>query len=105
MGKKLKYRFTATAFSELEDILSYISIQLSNPDAADSLCRNIEKALEGACHYPQMYPVYKRDKLKFSVRRIAFRNYAVFYSVDEDRSVLVVEHIVSTKQNLTFIFG
>lgn len=104
MGRKLKYIFTATAFAELENILSYISIQLSNPDAADSLCRSIENALEGACNYSKKYPEYSRDKFLFSVNSIACNDYALFYYVDDDRRQLIVEHIMSTRQDMTFIF-
>ena len=45
MASEYQYRFTKKAEADLDEILSYISVELSNPDAAASFLKDLQAAI------------------------------------------------------------
>ena len=79
-----KFRLEATPLfgMELEQALSYIETQLSNPAAADKLQTDVETAVRERLSAPASFePVASRVDREHPYYRIYVDNYIVFYCV------------------------
>ena len=51
-----KYQFTVSAIKDLDEILNYISINLSNDIAAKKFYDAVLDIIEKICEFPNLYP-------------------------------------------------
>lgn len=92
-----KYRVdvSAPAQSDLNDIIRYISAQLTAPVSAYHLMEIFEEALMSLSDLPQRYPLIEDELLlQLGYRKIIVKNYVIFFSVDEANKVVNVERIL-----------
>ena len=69
-----------SAKKDLEDIFSYISIELSNYKAALDLIEKFENTLNNICYFPELCPLIDNEFAKDNnIRKLVVNNYNVFY--------------------------
>lgn len=101
MERKYSYRFTKKAAQDFDEILSYISVDLANPAAAQNLGRKMFEQIDVVRAFPNSgAPVdneFLSDKL---VRKSPVDNYIIYYKVDYDEKMIYIIRIVYGKRNL-----
>lgn len=100
------YYFTQKAADDIEDILNYISVELSNPTAARELNSEIFKNIEELTSFPDLGLLVENEYLadKF-VRRLIVNNYTVFYKVFDSECKIYILRVVYSKRNLNEILA
>ncbi len=89
MQSNFQYRFTALALSDMDEILSYLSVNFGNPVLASNLLEKTEKTIGRICAAPYMYPdcsVFLVDDP--NVRHALVGNYALIYEIDSETSTV-----------------
>lgn len=100
MGKKYKLRYLKLAQSDLLDIVSYISGQLSAPQAATELVDKLDKAISRLKHFPfSGHPYANKHKLEDEYRILVIENYLVFYVVYDIDGIVEIRRIIYGKRN------
>lgn len=95
-----KLEFLPIALRDMIEITDYISDELKNPIAADNLSEELVKAAEGLTEFPYSNPVYVPMKpLKYEYRKIAVKNYLMFYRVDEKNKTVAVTRVIYGKRD------
>ena len=92
-------RILSSFEQDLNQIVDYIALTLSNPSAAINLVENIHKAIEERANYPlsfQAFPSQKKRKHPYYVIRVG--NYSIFYVVID--SVMEIRRILYSKRYL-----
>lgn len=83
--KKYKLRYIPLFEDDLYDVLSYIANVLNNPQAAENLLKETEKAIYDRLEMPLAFEPYHSAKERRDVYyRIYVGNYIVFYVVIGD---------------------
>lgn len=81
--------FTSKAFSDLSDILNYISVELANKKVTKDFYIKLEESIEIICSFPYSQPIYQNAFMHASdIRYSKIGNYLMFYSVDKDEKWL-----------------
>jgi plasmid stabilization system protein ParE len=98
VGKKFKLRCLELAQSDLLDIISYVSSQLSAPQAAANLVDKLDRAISRLEQYPfSGHPYIKKQKLEDEYRFLIVDHYLVFYVVDDN--VVEIRRIIYCRRN------
>ena len=93
MGYKLKV--SKNAHKDLEDIVSYISNELSSPLAVANFLDELEKGYHAVVDNPFMYALCNDDRLrKEGYRKFLVKNYIVFYRIDESAAVVYIVRVI-----------
>lgn len=79
------------AENDLEDILQYISKDLSVPKAASDFLDEVLKCYDNVSETPLMYALCDNDRLKGKkYRKAIIKNYIMFYRVDETSNTVYI---------------
>ena len=98
---KYSYRFTEKAEQDLEGILRYIAVELSNPVAAQNLGRKIFEKIDIVRDFPDSGTLVDNELLSDKeVRKLLADNYVIYYKVYYDKKSIFVVRIVYGKRNL-----
>jgi toxin ParE1/3/4 len=90
-----KVDVSTPAESDLNDIVRYISAQLTSPVSAYHLMEIFEEAMMSLSDLPQRFPLIEDELLSLlGYRKISVKNYVVFFCVDEINKVVNVERIL-----------
>lgn len=82
---KYKLRYLPLFENDLYNAASYISHKLDNPDAAQRLVNEVEKAILERLNMPLSFEPYRSPKKRADTYyRIYVGNYTVFYVVIDD---------------------
>lgn len=101
MDCKLGFELTERAEADLDEILSYMSISLANPQAAAEFLDKLEKLIEDLRLFPEMGTLLANELLpRTKVRKFPAGNYLLYYLPDYERGVLFVLRIVYGKRSL-----
>lgn len=93
------------AFSDLKEIKSYISKELSNPTAAKNTINGIFDKIEQLKHQSQIgLPLYFNNDLFSGYRFVIYKNYLAFYRV-VDNKVFVDRIIYGKRDYMTILFN
>ena len=85
------YRLTASAESDLDQALNYISKELHNPSAAQDLLEGVERIISYILAFPQGYPIVEYSNLRCKeVRRAFVKHYILFYTYDPIENAVIV---------------
>jgi len=96
-----QYRFTKNAKSDLDEILSYISIELSNPDAAASFLKDLEAVIASICSVPKIGRIVDNEFLpNREIRKSLVGNYVLYYLPDIKEKRIYVLRILYGRRNL-----
>ena len=96
-----QYRFTKNAKSDLDEILSYISIELSNPDAAASFLKDLQAVLASICSVPKIGRIVDNEFLpNREIRKSLVGNDVLCYFPDINENSIYVLRILYGRRNL-----
>jgi plasmid stabilization system protein ParE len=85
MGKKYRLKYLPLFEHDMDYILYYISIELSNPVAARKLLDDVEEAIQKRLQAPLSFePFHSKRERQYPYYRIYVNNYTVFYVVIDD---------------------
>ena len=87
--------FTPLAYEDMDEILSYISNKLSNPQAAESLFEEIEKSIQRLKKFPYIGSEVTDSYLAAKgYRKLIVQNYLVFHLVDIKQKQIIIMRIL-----------
>lgn len=82
MDKEYKLRYLRLALTDLQDIIDYVSNELTAPDAANDLLDKFDEAIARLELFPFSGPIARNmNGLKDEYRSLVVENYIVFYVV------------------------
>ena len=91
MQNNYSFSFTPFALQDLDDALSYISEQLSNPQAATELLDELEHTLASVCEFPYAFSdcsVYLISDQ--NIRHAMVKNYVLVFEINESEGSIIV---------------
>lgn len=87
--------------NDLDSVISYISIKLSNPIAAKNLLNKTEEAIKSLSDSPLFFPIYHNSLIKEKEYRfLTVGNYIIFYRIDEAAKTVYVARFLYSGQNI-----
>lgn len=96
--KTYKLRFLPLFTEDLLEITTYITSNLQNPEAANSLVNEIEDAIDKRLENPLIFAPYNSKKPRINpYYRIYVKNYTIFYVVIDD--IMEVRRILYSKRD------
>ncbi|WP_027400317.1 type II toxin-antitoxin system RelE/ParE family toxin [Anaerovorax odorimutans] len=82
---------TKSAHEDLDNIISYIALQLSNPAAATNFVNEIEKCYDNLKRNPLMYELcYNMFLENQGYRKATIKNYVLIYKADESSKEVII---------------
>lgn len=80
-------------------VRNYLTVKLQNPQAADHLVEETERAIQKRLYAPESFQIYpsKRKRI-YPYYRIGVKNYSVFYVVID--GVMEVRRFLYSRRNL-----
>ena len=101
MSSKYQYHFTKKAKSDLDEILSYISVELSNPEAAASFLKDLLAVIASICSVPKIGRMVENEFLPDKeIRKSLVGNYVLYYLPDTEEKSIYVLRILYGRRNL-----
>ena len=101
MTSNYQYHFTKKAKSDLDEILSYISVKLSNPDAASSFLKDVQTVIASICSVPKIGSIVKNEFLpNKEIRKSLVGNYVLYYLPDIKEKRIYVLRLLYGRRNL-----
>ncbi len=104
----MEYRLIiAESFQQdLDSVLSYISVKLRNPIAAQNLLIKIEKTVNEINENPLLFPFFHIPSIANKGYHCALvDNYDVFYKVDEENKIVYIARFLYGKMNFSAILN
>lgn len=92
-----KIIYTKRAKVELENLYNYIYFNLANPIAAKRLKSNIIKPISNLEYFPYMGKKILNSKFRYLI----FKNYLIFYSVNNQN--VEIQRIIHKNQKVKYI--
>ncbi len=101
MASEFGYRLTKRAESDLDEIVSYIAVELANPKAASDFVDKLRDKIEEARTFPESGSLVQNEFLQVeNVRRKLLGNYIMYYLPEEAEKIIYILRIVYGKRNL-----
>lgn len=101
MESEYFYSFTDRAEQDLDGIMHYIAVELSNSAAADKLFSKIFESIDAIRAFPDSGLLVENEFLADkTVRRVLADNYIIYYKLSEEKKSVYVLRIVYGKRNL-----
>lgn len=95
-----KYILYQKAAISLNNIIHYISVELSNPEAAMSVLGKIEKKIQDIMDFPFVYPLIESNKLiQEGVRKSIIDNYVIIYIANEKMDQIEIVNIMYYRED------
>ncbi|MEW6696264.1 MAG: type II toxin-antitoxin system RelE/ParE family toxin [Bacillota bacterium] len=93
------------AHRDLDNIISYIAVQLANPKAAGDFLDELEKCYGYLKSNPMMYAKCQNKRLeKEGYRRVLIKNYVLVYKVNEaSKTVSILRFFYSAQDYVKLI--
>ena len=106
MESEFIYELTHRANMDLEEILSYISLELSNPKAASDFIDKLQAVIEESCLFPKSGTLVDNEFLSNkNVRNKMVGNYIMYYLPDYEKKIIYVLRIIYGKRNVDEILS
>lgn len=88
------------ARKDILDITKYIAEKLQNPPAAQRLAVGLIKKCEQLRDMPYVNPIFPQIRpLNHEYRKVSFKNYLIFYWVDEQKKIITTARVIYCKRN------
>ena len=101
MASKFRYQLTKRAESDLDGIVSYIAVELANPQIECDFVDKLQDNIEGARAFPESgSPVYNEFLQGENVRKKLVGNYIMYYFLDMGEKIIYILRIVYGKRNM-----
>ena len=82
------------------EIARYISHEICNPAASESLANEMIDAADGLIEFPYSNAAYRTDKpLKYEYRKLIVRNYIMFYRIDEIEKQVTIARVIYSRRD------
>lgn len=105
MASKFGYRLTKKAESDLDGIVSYIAVELTNPQAASDFVDKLKDNIDEARAFPESGSLVDNEFLQVeNLRKKLIGNYIMYYLPDMREKIIYILRIVYGKQNITEIY-
>ena len=94
-NENFQIRFTPLAYEDLDEIDTYISVTLVNPQAAERLLEEMENSISQLVQFPYIGSEVDDPYLaRKGYRKLVVENYLVFYLVDSDQKQVVIMRVL-----------
>lgn len=101
MESKFIYQLTQTANVDLDEIVSYIAVELANLQAASDFVDKLQDAIEEARSFPQSgLPVGNEFLADKEVRKKLVGNYIMYYMPDYAKKTVFILRIIFGRRNM-----
>ena len=88
------------ARDDLRSAVRYIANELKNPSAANRLADEFEKRVLELTEMPERYQLLQDRFLALNqIRAFSVGNYLAFYTIDEDKKVVIIVRFLYQKSN------
>ncbi len=96
-----KLSYLPLANRDIVDAVNYIADGLFAPKAALDLLDALDKSISRLKDFPYSCRVYQPVKpLEQEYRIMTVKNYAIFYTVDEQKKLVEITRVIYAKRNL-----
>jgi toxin ParE1/3/4 len=103
---RYKVIVTPSADTDMDDIFTYISEKLKEPNVAVKLIEKIYKALKSLEVSPKRIALSRDSFLAWQgFRLIKVGNYLVFYVVDDNEGNVIIHRVIYGRRNYSILFG
>lgn len=100
MDCEFRYRLTQNAERDIDEILSYLTGSLSNPQAAANFMEHLQQTIDEACHFPKSgTPVENEFLPSFSLRKKFIGHYVLYYLPENDEKTLYIVRVLYGKRD------
>ena len=104
MASKFGYRLTKRAESDLDGIVSYIAVELANPQAASYFVDKLKDNIDEARAFPESGSLVDNEFLQVeNIQKKLIGNYIMYYLPDTGEKIIHILRITYSKQNITEI--
>lgn len=104
MASKFGYRLTKRAESDLDGIVSYIAVELANPQAASDFVDKLKDNIDEARAFPESGSLVDNGFLQVeNLRKKLIGNHIMYYLPDMREKIIYILRMVYGKQNITEI--
>lgn len=104
MASKFGYQLTKRAESDLDGIVSYMAVELANPQAASDFVDKLKDNIDEARAFPESGSLVDNELLQVeNLRKKLIGNYIMYYLPDMREKIIYILRIVYGKQNITEI--
>lgn len=101
MDSKWGYRMTQKAGADLDDIVGYLTVELSNPTAASDFVYKLQDSIEKIRLFPESSPLVVNDFMPDTkVRKKSVGNYIVYYLPDDAEKMIFILRIIHSRRNM-----
>ena len=101
MASEFDFRLTEKAEEDLDEIVNYITIELSNPQAATAFLDKLDTAINEACCFPDRGSPLNNDFLEDSgIRKKIIGNYIMYYLPDIAEEIIYVLRVLYCGRNM-----
>lgn len=104
MTSKFGYRLTKRAESDLDGIVSYIAVELANPQATSDFVDKLQDNIEEIRVFPESCSRVDNEFLQVeNIQKKLIGNYIMYYLPDTGEKIIHILRITYSKQNITEI--
>ena len=101
MESEFGYRLTRRAEADLDEIVSYIAVELANLQAASDFMDKLQDNIEEARSFPESGSLVGNEFLQMEhVRKKLVGNYIMYYLPEMEEKMIYVLRIVYGKRNM-----
>lgn len=101
MAFKFGYRLSKKAESDLDGIVSYITVELQNQQAASDFVDKLMNSIEEARIFPESGSFVHNEFLQVNnMRKKLIGNYIMYYLPNTEEKIIYVLRIVYGKRNM-----
>ncbi len=101
MESKWGYNLTQKASADLNEIVGYIAVKLSNPKAASDFVDKLEKCIDEIRNFPEIGTLVINDFMpNMAVRKRFVDNYIIYYLPDNTAGTIYILRIIYSKRNM-----
>lgn len=96
-----RFKLTARAQADLDEILGYLAVQLKNPQAAAHFLSQFQASVREVCAYPESGAPVDNEFLPIrAIRKTTVNQYVAYYLPDRAAQAVYVLRVVYGRRNL-----
>ena len=101
MAYESSYKLTTKAEADLDGIVSYIAVQIENPQAATGFLTRLQDAIQEACSFPGSGSLVANEFFPYKgIRKKLVGNYIMYYFPDMNAKMIYVLRVIYGRRNL-----
>ncbi len=101
MASKYGYMMTQKAKSDLDEIVLYIAVNLTNQTAASNFINKLLEIIEETREYPKSGAIVSNEFLhSVNVRKKSVGSYIMYYFLSAEEKIIYILRIIYSKRNV-----